>query len=189
MIDRHQFESLLILAAVLIFLLGAFLTWLLLPWFSGGRLIVLGISLLALLLWVAFQFAGFVQSYVFGVRRLAEETELIRVANAKHRVRVEGPADIQELTKTINTFADRFQSLLENETQQIQAARADLEEEKNRLLALMSELAEGVLVCNREGLILLYNNQARLLLGRNGPMALPRLSPVVLWGWVAQFLA
>lgn len=166
MIDRQQFESLLLLAGILIFLLGAFLAWLLLPWFSGGQLIVLAVSLLVLVLWTGFQFASFLQTYVFGVRRLAEETELIRVANHKHRIRIEGPADIRHLAEAINAFADRFQTLLDNEANQIQQARAGLEEEKNRLLALMSELAEGVLVCNLEGQILLYNNQAKLLLGQ-----------------------
>jgi DNA polymerase-3 subunit epsilon len=166
MIDRQQVESLLLLAGILIFLLGAFLAWLLLPWFSGGQLIVLAVSLLVLMLWVGFQFVSFLQTYVFGVRRLAEETELIRVANPRHRIRIDGPADIHHLAEAINAFADRFQNLLDNEANQIQQARAGLEEEKNRLLALMSELAEGVLVCNLEGQILLYNNQAKLLLGQ-----------------------
>lgn len=38
-----------------------------------------------------------------------------------------------------------------------------MEEEKNRLAALMSELAQAVeIVCNLDGRILLYNNRARL---------------------------
>ncbi|HRD90941.1 MAG TPA: exonuclease domain-containing protein, partial [Accumulibacter sp.] len=36
------------------------------------------------------------------------------------------------------------------------------EEEKNRLAALMSELAQAVVVCNLDGRILLYNSRARL---------------------------
>lgn len=41
-------------------------------------------------------------------------------------------------------------------------AKASVEEEKNRLAALMSELALAVVVCNLDGRILLYNNRARL---------------------------
>jgi DNA polymerase-3 subunit epsilon len=42
---------------------------------------------------------------------------------------------------------------------------ARLEEERNRLAALMSDLSQGVLLCNAEGRILLYNEQARALFG------------------------
>ncbi|MGB5079241.1 MAG: exonuclease domain-containing protein, partial [Burkholderiales bacterium] len=45
----------------------------------------------------------------------------------------------------------------------VRESLARLEEERNRLAALMSELVEGVLVCNAEGRILLYNEQARAL--------------------------
>ena len=39
-------------------------------------------------------------------------------------------------------------------------------DERNRLAALMSDLPQGVLVCNASGQILLYNTQAQKLLQR-----------------------
>jgi DNA polymerase III subunit epsilon len=42
-----------------------------------------------------------------------------------------------------------------------QASRG-IEQERNRLAALMSELTQSVVVCNLDGRILLYNNRARL---------------------------
>jgi signal transduction histidine kinase len=44
----------------------------------------------------------------------------------------------------------------------IREARLSVEEERNRLAALMSELNQSVVVCNLDGRILLYNNRARL---------------------------
>jgi DNA polymerase-3 subunit epsilon len=48
----------------------------------------------------------------------------------------------------------------------IEEARATAEEEKNILAAIMAELPEGVLICNNDGRILLYNKQARRFLAR-----------------------
>ncbi len=107
--------------------------------------------------------------------RLHEETQLILTANPDHRITPEGPSETRQLAHVINTFAERHQSLQLDVETKIRAARADLEEEKDILAALMSELAQGVLVCNIEGQILLYNHRARLLLsptsekvGQNG---------------------
>jgi DNA polymerase-3 subunit epsilon len=164
MIDRHQIESLLTLAGIFIFLLGFALAGLITPWLGLEYITVIIVLAVAALLGVGFVFNRFLRSYVFGVRRLAEELRLIMSANPTHRVQLAGPAGIQELTQTINIFADRFQTLLSDEAAKIQQARTDLEEERNRLAALMSELAEGVLVCNLEGRILLYNQRAKQLL-------------------------
>jgi DNA polymerase-3 subunit epsilon len=43
-----------------------------------------------------------------------------------------------------------------------------MEQERNLLAALMAELNEGVVACNLEGQILLYNRNARVLLGSSG---------------------
>ncbi len=95
--------------------------------------------------------------------RLHEETRLILNANPDHRIIPAGPSETQQLAHIINAFADRHQDLKIDVETRIRSARADLEEEKDILAALMSELTQGVLVCNIEGQILLYNNRARQL--------------------------
>ncbi|VTU27451.1 DNA polymerase III PolC-type [Variovorax sp. PBL-H6] len=45
---------------------------------------------------------------------------------------------------------------------QVQEAARGIEQERSRLAALMSELTQSVVVCNLDGRILLYNEQARL---------------------------
>jgi len=164
MMDRRQVESLLTLAAIFIFLLGFGLAGLILPWLSLEYTAGLVAVVILALLGAGITFNRFLSSYVSGVRRLIEEVRLIMTANPNHRVQLKGPVEIQELARIINTFADRFQTLLNNEAAKIQQARADLEEEHNKLIALVSDLAEGVLVCNLEGRLLLYNHQAKQLL-------------------------
>ena len=162
----QQFEWLLISAGTLIFLLGFGLAWLTYPWLGREQVPYL-IGVVALLIFGAgFGLNAIIQAYIFGVKRLNEETKVIITANPAHRVQVEGPRDLKQLAETINGFADRFQATLNNQTAQIEQSQAKLEEEKNRLATLMSELTEGVLVCNIEGRVLLYNNRAKDLLSQ-----------------------
>jgi DNA polymerase-3 subunit epsilon len=162
--NRQQFESLLILAGIALFGLGFALAAFIVPGLTtGGVIIVLAVVVL-LLLAAGAAFGAFVRAYVFGARRLTEAVKLIMAANPTHRVKVAGPVDTQQLAKAINSLAERFQTLQDDKAAQVQQARVDLEEEKNRLAALMSELSEGVLVCNIEGRILLYNQRAGQLL-------------------------
>jgi DNA polymerase-3 subunit epsilon len=117
---------------------------------------------LLFLLGLGFLISLFFKQYVVAPRRLAREAELIATANPSHRVEAGGPAEVAALAGAINELADRAEGVRE----QIAAARADLEEERNRLAALMSELSVAVIVCNATGRILLYNLAAKELLSR-----------------------
>lgn len=161
--DLH-FIGLLTLAGIIVFAIGFFMAWFLQPRLSGD-LFYLAIAVVALaLIGAAFTLNNFFQIYIFGSRRLAEETRVIISANPNHRVNVDVPSDIRRLAEVINTFADRYQAAVADQSELIEKSKTQLEDEKNRLAALMSELAEGVLVCNLEGRILLYNNRAKQLL-------------------------
>lgn len=102
--------------------------------------------------------------------RMAEEVTLIHTVNPAHRVTPTGGAAMRELGDALNAFAGAHERLRQQVASRVDEAHARLEEEKNRLAALMSELADSVLVCNREGRILLYNERAaRLLAAGAGP--------------------
>jgi DNA polymerase-3 subunit epsilon len=96
--------------------------------------------------------------------RLAEETRIINSVNPAHRIRLEGSKDIQRLVQIINEAADRIESLQQNVNLKVSQAKAETENEKNILAAILSDLPEGVLICNEEGQIILYNIQAKLFL-------------------------
>src|SRR5437899_4396352 len=103
------------------------------------------------------------RAYVEGLNRLAESARIIVTANPAHRLPDDGPAEVVRLAALINGLADRYQCALAEVELRVQEANTKLEEEKHRLAALMSELTNSVLVCNSEGLILLYNATARSL--------------------------
>ncbi|MDK9712784.1 MAG: exonuclease domain-containing protein [Sulfuritalea sp.] len=102
------------------------------------------------------------QQYVHGLLRMAETLRLMLGANRNFRVAPEGPPEVRELARAANDLAQQRDELLTDVEEQIRLAKATVEEEKNRLAALMSELAMAVVVCNLDGRILLYNSRARL---------------------------
>ncbi len=101
------------------------------------------------------------KSYVAPLGRLAEETTLITKANSLHRINISGGRIIKDLATLINEGADHYVELERNVKERISQAKAQVEEEKNTLAAFIAELSEGVVICNPEGIILLYNKQAK----------------------------
>jgi DNA polymerase-3 subunit epsilon len=117
---------------------------------------------------VALLLRTFYAKYVTPPLKLAEGTRIILGANPGHRLTPEGGQEPQALAEVINAFAARHQALQRDVEDRIREAQARVAEERNRLAALVSELQQGVLVCNAEGRILLFNARARELVGRQG---------------------
>ena len=102
--------------------------------------------------------------YIIPILKLGESTLLISAANPEHRIEIKkGAREIHYLTDIINGSADAFAKLQRDVNLQITEAQAKLNEERTRLAALMSEMPHGVLVCNTDGQILLYNQQTQQL--------------------------
>ena len=131
---------------------------------SGLVLVFAAFLLVALTLLVGAAF----RAYVGGIARLAEGARVIIDANPAHRLPVEGPAETASLAKLVNELAERQQSALSKVELRVREANASVEEERRRLAALMSEFTDSVLVCNAEGLILLYNDAARVMFDGGG---------------------
>jgi len=93
--------------------------------------------------------------------RIADELRFIFNANRSHRLDSESVGELAPLAQLINDFAQRYETLERDVEARAIEARASVEEEKNRLASLMSELAQGVLVCNLDGQVLLYNERSR----------------------------
>ncbi|MHB8709113.1 MAG: hypothetical protein ACYC9I_09585, partial [Desulfuromonadales bacterium] len=108
-------------------------------------------------------------AYVIPILRMAEQTRLITVANPDYRISITGARELTRLADIINESADAFQRLQEEVEARIDAANLALKQERNRFAALLSELPHGVLVCNAEGQILLYNRKAQAYLEEAAP--------------------
>jgi len=126
--------------------------------------LVIGLAVLAAgVLAAAFRVAY--NSYVRGALEVAEALHIMVEANPAHRIDVAGPAELRLIAQSANALAEHSQALARDLETKVQQAKSSVEEEKHRLAALMSELLQGVLVCNRDGRILLYNESARQALG------------------------
>lgn len=103
------------------------------------------------------------QHYLNPLAKLTEDVVLL-TTNSAHRALPQGAPEVRALIDKFNTLAASHQALQDDVQSRIDQANRALAEEKNRLAALMSELAQSVLVCNQEGRILLYNTRATQLL-------------------------
>ncbi|MDO8448434.1 MAG: exonuclease domain-containing protein [Rhodoferax sp.] len=111
---------------------------------------------LGLLVWALYR------AYALAPLRLREQALVMVNSNPALRLQELGASEIRTLAQVVNALADQRESLQRDVEQKILQAKASVEEEKNRLAALMSELTQSVVVCNLDGRILLYNNRARL---------------------------
>jgi DNA polymerase-3 subunit epsilon len=111
--------------------------------------------------------------FVTAPHALAERTRVV-LANPGHRVEG-GSAELAALAAEINRLAAAYHGVHADMEAKIAESGSRLEEERNRLAALMSDLSQAVLLCNAEGRILLYNEQARgLFSGAAAPLGLGR---------------
>ncbi|MGH8875275.1 MAG: PAS domain-containing protein, partial [Acidimicrobiia bacterium] len=167
-----RFMGMAALTTSLSFASAIFLVWLLagpsgrgplggaLPILLGAGFGLVGVA--------AFAAAGYFRSYFLAARRLAAELELIATVNPAHRAEPTGPRELRSLAGSVNQVAARLWESLADRDEAVAAGKEAVEREKERLAALMAELAQGVLVCSLDGQILLYNRQAEALLSDPG---------------------
>ncbi|MBS0510447.1 MAG: DNA polymerase III subunit epsilon [Proteobacteria bacterium] len=169
---RARFVLAVVVLVVLMtgpFLLTALLVWVETPESARPRLVELIAPHLSLgtLLTVAGLAAGvgvlraLFRQYVQGLLRMVENLRLMLGANRGFRVEPDGPPEVRDLAQAVNELAEQRDALLTDVEAQIACAKESVEQEKNRLAALMSELTQSVVVCNLDGRILLYNSRAR----------------------------
>ncbi len=127
--------------------------------FLGGLLLLVIIGSLVSLLF---------HYYIIPILQLGEETKLVSLVNPDYHIEPRGSKEIIQLTTILNESGREFKRLRTEVEEQIQQAKAQLKNERNRLAALMSQLPSGVLVCNVDGQVLLYNTQAQKLLQQPG---------------------
>ena len=68
----------------------------------------------------------------------------------------------QALMQVLDELAAQRDALRADVSRQVEEGSRAMQQERNRLAALMSELTQSVVVCNLDGRVLLYNNRARM---------------------------
>jgi DNA polymerase-3 subunit epsilon len=128
----------------------------------GPRIALLGLSWVLALGGVVVGLGKLYQRYAFAPARLLEKTRVLVAATDPQQLMPAGSTEIRGLGVAINELAAQRDHLRADMAQQIEQASAHVQQEKNRLAALMAELTQSVVVCNLDGRILLYNSRARL---------------------------
>lgn len=99
--------------------------------------------------------------YVGAPDRLLDQVRVVLAARTPQPLQLPGTREIQALAGAVNELAAQRDRLRADIAAQVLQASASVQQEKDRLAALMAELQQSVLVCNQAGRILLYNQRAR----------------------------
>ena len=100
--------------------------------------------------------------WVRSAARLGEQAGVLVAADAPREIESAGSAETRALAGLFNQLAGQRSALRADVAVQVRQASLGVEQERNRLAALMAELTQSVVVCNLDGRILLYNSRARL---------------------------
>ena len=102
------------------------------------------------------------QRFAAAPARLAEDVQLLLAADTPRAIKLQGSADSQALARAVQALAQQRDALRADIASQVAEASRQVEQERNRLAALMAELTQSVVVCNLDGRVLLFNARARL---------------------------
>lgn len=130
----------------------------------SGRTPLLVLSAGVALALLATALRAAVRRWVVAPARLLEQAHTLLAAQEPRQIAVQGPAEMQPLARAFNQLAGQREALRADMDARVAQAARGVEQERNRLAALMSELAQSVIVCNLDGRIILYNARARLFL-------------------------
>ena len=99
--------------------------------------------------------------YVGAPDRLLDQVRVLLAAREPQQLQLRGTREIQALASAVNELATQRDRLRADMAAQVAEASASVQQEKDRLAALMAELQQSVVVCNQAGRILLYTQRAR----------------------------
>ncbi|MBF0288043.1 MAG: hypothetical protein HQM14_09515 [SAR324 cluster bacterium] len=122
------------------------------------------VPLASLLALIIFGTKWLLNSFWIVLGQIVEEMKLNLASNPSHRINLPGRGTLSQIADLFNQQANQMEELQIRVDEQITKAKMDLEREKNVLSLLIEALSEGIIVCNKEGIILLYNQMAKTLL-------------------------
>jgi DNA polymerase-3 subunit epsilon len=129
----------------------------------AGRVLLLGMAAVAVIGAAAAAVQPLYRRWIAAAARLREHTRVLVDTDVRRELTCEGAsADLAGLADGINALARQRDQLRQDIADKVAEASRGIEQERNRLAALMSELTQSVVVCNLDGRVLLYNNRARM---------------------------
>ena len=137
-------------------------------WSQGWGAVLGGRWPLLVLLWLGFVVVAAVLAqrlwshYVQPLAHMVDGVDVLLNTDVFKPVVSKGTPEHRALADRINQLLEQRERLRQDMDERVRQVSQGIEQERSRLAALMSELTQSVVVCNLDGRILLYNNQARL---------------------------
>lgn len=103
------------------------------------------------------------RDWAVAAARMADTTRAMIGAGSAPDIIPAGAAPLRDLAGAINGLAGTRRELSATMAAQIEEASQRVAHQRDQLAALMAELQQSVIVCNRDGRILLYNDRAMAL--------------------------
>jgi DNA polymerase III subunit epsilon len=129
-----------------------------------------GVILLLLLLTFALLDLGLVRP----LAALSRGTTIMRRGHATHDLEIPGFHLLGDLPEDVQALGTDLYACQREVTKAMSAGAAGLEDQKIRLETVLREIREGVIVCDPEGRILLYNPAAQSILDNTHSLGLGR---------------
>ena len=108
------------------------------------------------------------------VATLSRGAEIIRRSNTAHELETPAFHLLDQLPPRVAALGAELYQTRREVAKAIAAGTSGLEEEKRQLEAVLREITDGVIVCDHEGRILLYNPAAQQILHDNEALGLGR---------------
>ncbi len=105
---------------------------------------------------------------------LVRGIQTVIYANPEHRIEIDDSHQLDGLPDAVKQLVDQMAAARTRVNEAISQATARVEQQKHQLEVILQDLHEGVIVCNLNHHILLYNNRAVDLLHVGGQIGLDR---------------
>ena len=111
---------------------------------------------------IAYALKRWFDHWVTPSQQLAEQAQVLLRTDVVRELPPVANPETAQLVGLFNQLVAQREALRHEMDDKVRLAAQNIEQEKSRLAALMSELTQSVVVCNLDGRILLYNNRARV---------------------------
>ena len=128
----------------------------------GGHLALVVLTWLAGMGAIGYALKRWFDHWVTPSQQLAEQAQVLLRTDVVRELPPVANPETARLIHLFNQLVGQREALRHEMDDKVREAAQNIEQEKSRLAALMSELTQSVVVCNPDGRILLYNNRARV---------------------------
>jgi DNA polymerase-3 subunit epsilon len=133
-------------------------------WFGAAAGLALGLAALALIAGLVIGAGVVLSRLARPLDQLALDLRVIARDNPDHALRIGDKHWLGDLTAALAALQQRLQRWQQESHAALAQATARVEEQKRRLEAILLELNEGIVVCNPQHQVLLYNAAAAAMI-------------------------